>query len=147
MPAGRPLKFKSSEELQEKIQSYFDECKQNRRPLTITGLALALDTTRDLLLDYEEKDEYSDTIKKAKLFIHNFAEERLFGDGNKTGIIFNLKNNWNWKDKTETDITSKGEKIEPTTIQIIKPDAVEYSLQTQPETIPSVGISDGQDND
>lgn len=33
----------------------------------ITGLALALDTTRDTLMDYEGKDEFSDTIKKPSL--------------------------------------------------------------------------------
>lgn len=138
-PGGRPLKFKSVKELQEKIDAYFAECdphwveegswvqqrgqdrkliydedgspvqiwkiakvKTRQIPYTITGLALALGTTRDLLIDYEEKDGFSDTIKEAKIKCHNFAELNLFG-ANATGPIFNLKNNYGWKDKSEVD--------------------------------------------
>lgn len=70
-------------------------------PYTITGLALALDTTRETLLDYEERDEYSDTIKKAKLKCQFYAERHLFTARNSTGAIFNLKNNYHWKDSSE----------------------------------------------
>jgi len=124
MPAGRPLKFKTVEELDIKIQSYFDSCfeevvdgevkKKNQiKPLTITGLAIFLDTSRDTLLDYKEKPEYSDSIKKALAVCENYAEEKLFGN-NVAGVIFNLKNNYGWKDKTEQDITSGGKSIVPT---------------------------------
>ena len=104
MPAGRPLKFESVEEVQELIEAYFLACDDDEkpRPYTITGLALALDTCRQTLLDYENKDEFSDTIKKAKNKIHNYAEERLYSN-NVAGVIFNLKNNFGWKDKTEVD--------------------------------------------
>lgn len=127
-PGGRPLKFKSVEELQAKIDAYFAECDPHivtktvlkfdkkldeyfekevrvmttQIPYTITGLALALDTSRETLLDYEAKDEYSDTVKRAKLKIHNYTELKLF-ESNATGPIFNLKNNYGWKDKTEVD--------------------------------------------
>lgn len=128
---GRPLKFKSAAELQKKIDAYFESCYEERwiedkktgewipvrdrngniikdqiRPFTITGLAVALNTTRETLLDYEERDEYSDTIKAAKQRIENFAEEQLFNAEarNMTGIIFNLKNNYSrWQDKQEVD--------------------------------------------
>ncbi len=152
MPGGRPLKFKTVKELQEKIDSYFVDCdphwiqeitwdyprlnnkkqfdaemteqtkmvKTPQIPYTITGLALALGTTRDLLLDYAEKDEFSDTIKSAKAKCHNFAEKRLF-EANATGPIFNLKNNYGWKDKTEVDqdITSGGNAIQPLLVKFI----------------------------
>lgn len=77
-PAGRPLKFKKVDELQDKIDSYFDWCDQHvedrlviklrgtgeqyhtiekvisqQKPYTIHGLARALDTTRETLRDYE----------------------------------------------------------------------------------------------
>jgi len=52
-------------------------------------------------------------IKKAKNKIENWLEEHsLSGDTNPAVSIFNLKNNFKWTDKTETDITSKGDKIE-----------------------------------
>ena len=68
------------------------KCRKEERPLTITGLALALDTSRDLLLDYENREEFSYTIKKAKLLCENYAEEFLFHGKNVVGAIFNLKN-------------------------------------------------------
>lgn len=61
---------------------------------------------------FENIIEISDTIKR----IDDILESRvnvagLKGKSNPTMTIFNLKNNYGWKDKTETDITSKGEKI------------------------------------
>lgn len=93
-----------------------DEVLFQIRPFTVTGLALALDTTRDVLLDYEKNPEnadFSNTIKRAKQIIHNYAEEFLFNGKNVTGAIFNLKNNWGYVDRTETDVTTKGRAIAP----------------------------------
>lgn len=105
---GRPLKFKSKKELEKKIEAYFKNCDESKMPYTTTGLALWLDTTRHTLLDYEEKDKYSHTIKKAKLKIECYAENELFRHaGQVVGIIFNLKNNWEWVDKQEIDSTVK----------------------------------------
>ena len=147
---GRPLKFKSVVELQQKIDTYFAMCdphteditewleardktgkklkdihgldylvevshkvKTRQVPYTVTGLAMALDTSRRTLLDYEETDdEFSHTIKKAKDKIQNYLELNL-NSPSPTGTIFNLKNNYNWKDKTETDVTTNGESINP----------------------------------
>ena len=119
MPNGRPLLFKSAEELQIKIDKYFDSCyvdridkdtgkeyTENIRPLTITGLAVALDCDRVTILDYGNKEEFSSTVRAAKLKIQNFAEENLFTNRNASGIIFNLKNNYGWVDKIETDNTN-----------------------------------------
>jgi hypothetical protein len=100
-PVGHPLKFKSIEELQNKIDAFFIECDVKEEPYTITGLALALDTTRQTLINYEDRPEYLDTIKKAKARVENYAEKRLF-TGQPTGPIFALKN-FGWKDKTETE--------------------------------------------
>jgi len=112
MAGGRPLKFSSVEVLDGKIQSYFDEVAEDyykdsngvihQAPLTITGLALALDTTRQTLMDYQERDEFTDTIKRAKTVIENYAEKRLFGS-NATGAIFALKN-FGWKDTQDHNI-------------------------------------------
>jgi hypothetical protein len=112
---GRPLKFKTVGEMQEKIDAYFKECDEKDKPYTITGLALALDTTRDLLLDYQyNRDEFSDTIKRAKLKCENYAEMHLFkGKNGVVGAIFNLKNNYSrWVDKQE--VVQKDEKSDIT---------------------------------
>lgn len=113
MPAGRPLKFQNVDELQNKIDNYFASREVENKPVSITGLALALDTTRETLCDYQEKDEYSDTIKRAKLRVENFYEEKLTF-GAPAGSIFALKN-FDWSDKTQQDTTIKGDKDNPIT--------------------------------
>ena len=98
---GRPPKYTEAEEMQKKIDKYFEDCKLNNRPYTITGLGLALDMSRQDLINYSKKEKFFDTIKKAKMRVENYLEERLINDTSATGIIFNLKNNYGWKDKQE----------------------------------------------
>lgn len=75
---------------------------------TVSGLAYALDTTRRTLLDYEDRDEYAHTIKRAKGFIEAANEALLVNGGAvPAGVIFNLKNNWGWVDKSELSVTDK----------------------------------------
>lgn len=96
---ARPLKFQSVEELQRKIDEYFEMCDEQGKPYTISGLAYFLGTNRQTLLNYEERDEYFDTIKRAKARIEAFVEESLWQPKIATGVIFNLKNNFGWQDK------------------------------------------------
>lgn len=103
MAGGRPLKFKSVEELQQKIDAYFNSTPKDE--WTITGLALALDTTRELFLEYKDRPEFADSISKAYMMVHNSYELGLRKRGN-AGDIFALKN-FGWKDKTEVDNTHK----------------------------------------
>lgn len=107
---GRPLKFESPEILEEKINEYFAKCEAKGEKPLITELALFLDTTRETLCDYRDKDAYSDSIKKAKLRCQVALERNLVeGKVNPTGTIFNLKNNYGWRDKTEVENEHKGE--------------------------------------
>ena len=99
---GRPLKFKTVKELEDKIEDYLKTTPKEE--WTITGLAIALDTFRSVLCDYEDKDEYSNTIKKAKQMIENSYELDLKKSG-RTGTIFALKN-FNWKDKVENELSN-----------------------------------------
>ena len=122
MAVGRPLKFETVKQLETLIEAYFNNCDQEIKPYTITGLALWLDTSRETLINYEERPEFFDTIKRAKQKCENWVEEgALMNRINPTSAIFNLKNNYGWKDKVENDITSGGEKI-VTAINIIKPE-------------------------
>lgn len=126
---GRPPKYKTKEEMQNRIDEYFkncyrpvrifnkDKCKyetvkddngniveEQYRPFTVTGLADALDMTRETLLRYGEDEEFSDTVTRAKRKCELYAEERLFDkDGNK-GAMFSLANNFkDWKNKQELE--------------------------------------------
>jgi hypothetical protein len=75
---GRPLKFKTVEELQSKIDAYFETTPKEE--WTITGLAIALDTFRKVLIDYEsgkydeEDRDFSNTVKMAKHFMFKFLK-------------------------------------------------------------------------
>lgn len=101
--AGRPLKFATVEDMQRQIDDYFAVCLKTEEPLTITGLAIALDTDRQTLLNYEKRDEYFDTVKRAKSIIENAYEKRLIQNG-RAGDIFALKN-FGWRDKQEIENT------------------------------------------
>lgn len=122
---GRPLKFETVEDLKNQIDLYFHTTPKDE--WTITGLALALDTTRQTLINYENKDEFLDTIKRAKLMVENGYEIDLKKSG-RTGTIFALKN-FDWKDQNSTDITSKGEKI------MVMPSELINKNDTPPEPV------------
>ena len=100
---GRPKAYTEVEEMKQKIDTYFKECKEKEEPYTITGLCIALDICRDTLNEYMKKDDFSDTIKKAKLRVENYLEKHLITDSSTTGIIFNLKNNFGWSDKQQIE--------------------------------------------
>lgn len=99
MPAGRPLKFKTVKQMQKQIDAYFDG--EIVGEYTITGLALALDTSRTTLMQYEGRDEFIDAIKRAKTRVENDYELALRKNG-RAGDIFGLKN-FGWKDKLDVD--------------------------------------------
>lgn len=116
---GRPLKFKTVAELDMAIQGYFDEqdphvvkhmeatgfndrghttwatreIMTEQRPYTMTGLARALGLSRQALLDYNNRDEFVDSVQSAKDRCQEYAEAQLFGPY-ANGAKFNLTNNY-----------------------------------------------------
>jgi len=99
---GRPRIISSPEEFDELVDSYVAEKTSEEKPLTLTGMILALGlSSRQSLDEYLARDEFSDSVKRAKLIIENQYEERLAGN-NAAGPIFALKN-FGWKDKQEID--------------------------------------------
>lgn len=131
-PGGRPPLYNSVEEIQEMIDRYFEECdgkpfldkdgnpvrnrdgkiiRDDRRPYTVTGLALALGfNSRQALLNYEGRPEFNDTIKRAKARVERYAEERLYDNNGANGAKFSLANNfkgWTEKQTIEADVKNK----------------------------------------
>ncbi len=71
---------------------------------SMLGLALFLDIHKDTLNEYAKDPKFSVSIKKARQKIEKYLETELYrGQGQVTGIIFNLKNNFGWVDKQETE--------------------------------------------
>lgn len=128
---GCPPRYKTVEEMQEKIDAYFEECKgtplmvegaavtdkngnviiHGAKPLTVTGLALALGfNSRQTLLNYQGKPEFMDTIMRAKARVECYAEERLFDKDGANGAKFSLANNFDgWKEKQQIEADVNGE--------------------------------------
>lgn len=102
---GRPRAFKSVEEVKEKINAYFNYCEEKEKPYTMSGLAYYLGIDRRTLLNYSKNEDYFPLIKKARDKVQMQLEECLYRLGNNSGVIFNLKNNFDWKDKMEVEKT------------------------------------------
>lgn len=132
---------KSLENIEALIKSYFDSCDPHteermvengvsnkgetifikrkimteQEPYLITGLALALDTTRRTLLEYQDAKHYPEdfpedirnqiihTITRAKVRCEKYAERHLFTAKQANGAIFSLKNNHNWEDTKKVE--------------------------------------------
>lgn len=116
MNRGRPLKFATSEELQSKIDKYFELTPIELQ--TITGLALHLDTSRETLMEYQERPDFIDTVKKAKLRIEHAYEIRGMEKGGAFDI-FRLKN-MGWKDKYENELSGGIEMKKPSWFEDVK---------------------------
>ena len=105
MTAGRPLKFQSVEELNNKIDDYFAKCKKDKDLPTITGLAVHLDTNRQTLQNYKERPEFFDSIKRAVERCEKaLTEGALRNKLNSAVSIFVMKNCYGYKDKQEQKI-------------------------------------------
>jgi hypothetical protein len=119
---GRPLIFKTPQELETKIKEYFDSCwidkvveitdkegnvtttnsRYQNQPYTIAGLASYLGfNSRQSLINYDTRKGFLDIIKKAKLKVEMNVEEYLLAGKNATGAIFWLKNHAHYADNQQ----------------------------------------------
>lgn len=98
--------------MQKKIDEYFSERLLSEKPPTVSGLAYHLGMSTEAFRNYEEKDEFLATVKRAKQRVEVALEERLNAPS-PTGAIFNLKNNFGWKDKSEHDLYSPDGSMSP----------------------------------
>lgn len=132
--AGRPALFDTPEQLDAKVIEYYNYIKGESKdvpkrktnkdgsveegveqiwirepePPSITGLALFLGfESRQSLYDYEKNEQFSYSIKRAKLQVEKNYERYLLSQS-ATGAIFALKN-FGWADKQEVDHTTKGQ--------------------------------------
>jgi hypothetical protein len=122
---GMPKRFKDSEELQNAILKYFSHCEQEKKHLTMTGLAIALGfRNRSSLVAYEKEEGYEfahNIIQYAKMKIEEYTEQRLHDPkANVVGAIFSLKNNWNWQDRQ--DIRVQNNKMVIKGFELIEPE-------------------------
>jgi len=121
--AGRPPHYDDPVALGKKIVEYFAYCDSNLKikqvenadgkgmhdesepdplPYTISGLCLHLGFAAvQTLHDYQDREEFSDLIKGARLRIEAQDERRLKQGKGGAGLIFVTKNRHGWSDKIE----------------------------------------------
>ena len=118
------IKF-TADDIEQKVEDYFNYCNENNKPFTMSGLALFLDCSRMTLYQYEnelikfnniseeDKKRIIDTVKRAKRMVEAYQEEQLFIGKSPVGTIFSLKNNFNWKDAQEINNNTNISAINP----------------------------------
>lgn len=101
---GRPRRYKSAKDFDAAVETYFEDATKP----TMSGLAYALGfEDRDSFTRYEEYGpDFSRTVKRARLRIEQDRHERLIDKEKFTaGVIFDLKNNHGWRDKSEQELS------------------------------------------
>lgn len=104
---GRPAHYEKPEDLESKVNEYFEFCIENKMECAVSALCQYLGfANRKSFQDYEDRKEFSLIIKRARQAIEMSYELdlRTFKFG---GAIFALKNinKEYWKDKTEQEVS------------------------------------------
>ena len=122
---GVKPKITSAKDIDEIAERYFNECIEEGKYPTVSGLAFELGMERKTLLRYENaidtgelvnlddsvKLEIRNAIKRHKAYIEGQYEDKLLNDARSPiGTLFTLKNNYGWVDKQE--IVNTESKIE-----------------------------------
>lgn len=119
--------FDTPEQMQERIDEYFEflDKPKEEKPKdhldttpTITGLVFYMGfADRKSFYEYEQKEAFTHTIKRARTMVENWYEQCIIGN-NATGPIFALKN-LGWRDKQELE--HSGEIDNPSFNLVVKP--------------------------
>lgn len=108
--SGRPPRFKTEQEFKDAVFGYLKICEEKGKMPNIAGFCAFNGIDRTVYYDYAKK--YPRTKKGFEAFLEDVWVQRL-SSTSPTGAIFYLKNAFreDYKDRTETDITSGGKPI------------------------------------
>ena len=106
------INLDSDQEVEDRINYYFDYCMQEGLKPTVEGLALALGITRQAIHDWEtgrrrgaSSSRRADMVKKAKDYIaFLMSDAALDGKVNPVVWIFYAKNYFGMTDKQEIEV-------------------------------------------
>lgn len=105
---GRPRLYQDHASFAAKVDEYFESLETSGKRPTLAGLSYFMDfEDRETFVRYAEYgDEFSRTVKQTRMRIEDDRWQSLIDKGGFTpGLIFDLKNNHGWKDKTEQEVT------------------------------------------
>lgn len=131
---ARNPKYDSVEQLEEKIEAYFESCKGEllrdkdgsivfnqkdgmpvwvgRRTPTIPGLALALGfSSKQSLYNYKAKKEFLDSISRAQTRVEQYTAEKLFDRESQRGAQFVLEYGFRYRRDTESEKKDESQRI------------------------------------
>ena len=117
-------KYKTAQDMQKAVDNYF---KSTDHP-TFCGLGYFLGfRSRSSFQDYKKRypktSGFAEVIGGAKFRLEAALEERLYHN-NAAGTIFNLKNNYGWKDQREEKRQYSGDPENPIkVVYVSNPDA------------------------
>lgn len=134
MPAGRPKKY-TAKTLEQAVNRYFKSisCTRNAmdlegnqifnddgepitytayvRPPSISALCLSLGIEKRTWANYAEQETMAPVVENTKARVEAYLEEQLtIREKGVQGIIFNLQNNYGWKQKQEVELGEKTRK-------------------------------------
>lgn len=105
---GRPRMYDEPEAFSDKVEAYFDETEAKGKHATLAGLSYFMGfADKQSFVEYENYGaDFSITVKRARLRMEADRHDRVISKDSFTpGLIFDLKNNHGWKDKTEQELT------------------------------------------
>ena len=106
-PGGRPVKYNNCMDFEAMAELYFEECDEKGKPYTMAGLALGLELSRQGVVEYASKPEFSDAHARIKSRVEECWEGLLFSKTGARGAQFALTNHYGWRDKKELDVDMK----------------------------------------
>lgn len=91
---------------------YFKECDESKRPYTVAGLVYRLGfCSSETLWNYARRDKnFARVVNRCILRVEaQRSEDLVSGKGTKHGHIFDLKNNFGWKEETHQKVNREGD--------------------------------------
>jgi hypothetical protein len=102
-------RYGSVEEFEEVAERYFRQAEDSGKPITLSGLSVALDWSRRVIIEFDDKSSpFYRAIKKARRRIREYAENYLYTGKNQVAGIFALKCNWGWQDTQKIEYSGAG---------------------------------------
>jgi len=107
---GKPPKYRTEEALKLKCDEYFEWCDAKQEYYSVPELALFLGfVTRQALFEMLKRHRFNYTINQALRRIEIQRSKMLINPDNRNsrGSIFDLQNNFGWRDKQEINLTGQ----------------------------------------
>jgi hypothetical protein len=175
MNSNNGRKFKTPQQLQKKINEYFDSCygpgyyKGNpildvdgnpvivqKEPFTISGLARYLHVSTVTLYNYDTDSraglippEYAEIIRDAKLRIQEYAEKRLYDRDGSGGAKFVLEAGFGWmtdRDRMELKQNKKRIKVAQAKLKLLQDAAAANKLDDNQLIVNIMRAGEGNDD-